>query len=101
MGVYNINWGYVVLLHFDIQYICYKVWGPVSFIFSLNFNTKHKDLMVWNSWIRCLGGETYVQHRIAGLKNIGACSERDSAAIRLITQFESSHFGRDMFVQTL
>jgi len=41
MGVYNVNWGYVVLLHFDIQYICNKVWGPVTIIFPLNFNKRH------------------------------------------------------------
>jgi len=41
MGVYNVNWVYVVLLHFDIQYICNKVWGPVTIIFPLNFNKRH------------------------------------------------------------
>jgi hypothetical protein len=101
IGIYNVTWGYVVLLHFDIQYICNKVWGSVTFIFSLNFITKHKALIVWNSWIRFFGDEMYVQHRIAGLKNIRACFERDSAAIRLSTQFVAAHFGRDIFGQAL
>jgi len=101
MGVYNVNWSYVAFLRFDIQYICNKVWGPVNFLFPLNSNTKHKNLIVWNSWIRCLGDETYVQHRITGLKNAGVCFERDSAAVWLNTQFEASHFWCDIFGQVL
>jgi hypothetical protein len=40
MGNYNVNWGYVVLLRFDIQCVCNEVWDPITF--SIFFKLKHR-----------------------------------------------------------
>jgi hypothetical protein len=56
VGVYNINCDYVFWLHFDTECISNWVQVPVSFLFSLNLNTKRKARDgVENSWMQHIG----------------------------------------------